>query len=304
MNFKFGSDPEFFLDRNDQTKSAIGLLPSKKNCWNKEGNKFYYDNVLAEIAIKPAASLEEFLSNTQKAMKEFSSLIFPTSFKIQPAEYMPESELLDREASIIGCEPEYDVYSLQMIVPPEDIISKTSFRTAGGHIHLGFKNEDVYELFDVVRMMDLFVGIPSIFLDTHQMSKQRRNIYGKSGSHRIPDHGLEYRVLSNFWLCSPSHVSLIYRLTEFTLNFVKQKFYKKFWTVNQSLLNSEDPSCAFECFGYDLKLLRKAIDEQNIESAEKFMTFISNYLPNTLIEEIDALSRKDLPDPYESWNII
>lgn len=304
MNFKFGSDPEFFLARNDQTKSAIGLLPSKKNCWNKNGNKFYYDNVLAEIAIKPAASLDDIVANTSDALRELSSLIFPARFKIQPADYMPEIELEDKDSTSIGCEPEYDVYSLQMVVPPQDVITKTSFRTAGGHIHLGFQNEDVYELFDVVRMMDLFIGIPSIFLDTHEMSKFRRKIYGKSGSHRIPDHGLEYRVLSNFWFSSPRHMEIIYKLTEFTLNFVKQKLQRKFWSVHNSMLNHEDPSCAFECFGYDLELLRHCIDNQDVEKAEKFMTFISNYLPVDLLDEIENLAQQELPDPYVAWKLV
>jgi hypothetical protein len=303
MNFKFGSDPEFFLSRNDQTKSAIGILPSKKNCWDKNGNKFYFDNVLAEIAIKPGYDLNEVLKNTHEALKELASLVFPAVFEVKSAEYMPEHELKDRLSLTAGCEPEYDVYSLKSISPPEEIISKTSLRTAGGHIHLGLKNRRIYDLFDIVRMMDLFVAVPCLFLDTDSFSKQRKKIYGRSGSHRIPNHGLEYRVLGNFWFSSPSHLSLIYSLTEFTLNFVEQNFHKKFWSTNESLLEQEDPSCAFECFGYDLKLLRDCLDNSDVRLAEKFMTFISNYLPDDLLKEIDELAFKDLPDPYKAWKI-
>lgn len=303
MNFKFGSDPEFFLIRNEESKSAIGILPSKKNCWDKNGNKFYYDNVLAEIAIRPGNNLNEVLKSTHEALKELSSLAFPATFEIKAAGYMPDSELLDKEAQNAGCEPEYDVYSLKLVTPPEDIISKTSFRTAGGHIHLGVKNATIYKLFDIIRMMDLFVGVPSIFLDTDPFAKKRKNIYGKSGSHRVPNHGLEYRALGNFWFSSPAHVSLIYRLTEFTLNFVDQDFHKKFWSTNESLLNGEDPSLVFNCFGYDLELLRTCLDEYDLDLAEKFMTFISNYLPDNLLKEIGDLALKTLPDPYQTWKI-
>lgn len=303
MKFKFGSDPEFFLERNNQIKSAIGILPSKRNCWEKNGNKFYFDNVLAEIAIRPGNDLNQVLKNTREAMKELSSLVFPAKFNLKSAGYLPEDELQDKESLIAGCEPEYNVYSLEQILPPEEIISKTSFRTAGGHIHLGINQKNIYDIFNTVRMMDLFVGIPSVFLDRDEFSKHRKKVYGQAGAHRVPKHGLEYRVLGNFWFASPAHVSLIYNLTEFTLNFVKEKFHRKFWIFDKSLLNSENPSCAFSCFGYDLVALQNTINNHDSDAAEKFMTFISNYLPDTLLKQIDDLVCQDLPDPYVEWKI-
>jgi hypothetical protein len=56
MNFTFGSDPEFMISRWDELQSAIPLLPKKEQALIRNGSKFYYDNVLAEIAFKPASS--------------------------------------------------------------------------------------------------------------------------------------------------------------------------------------------------------------------------------------------------------
>jgi hypothetical protein len=31
--------------------------------------------------------------------------------------------------------------------------------------------------------------------------------------------------------------------------------------------------------------------------------FITNYLPKNLVEKIEQLSDKPLPDPYDAWNL-
>ena len=55
----------------------------------------------------------------------------------------------------------------------------------------------------VIYMLDLFLAVPAIFMDTDKTSKERRTMYGFAGSHRETDYGLEYRPLSAFWLGSP-----------------------------------------------------------------------------------------------------
>ena len=43
------------------------------------------------------------------------------------------------------------------------------------------------------------IGLPAVLIDT---DKQRRKLYGKAGSMRHKDYGVEYRTVSNFWLSS------------------------------------------------------------------------------------------------------
>lgn len=311
--FSFGSDPEMFISNSGDMKSAISLLPKKENAEEDEnGNSFYYDNVLAEMAIKPADSLDEGLTNTRNALISLASLINPNKFIIKASENFPSRELNCPEARIAGCNPEWDVYSLQVNEPPKNLIAsvdgylqfKNSFRSAGGHIHLGSERLlNPIEMFHVIKMMDLFIAIPSIFLDKDPSSKDRRKVYGKAGSHRMPEYGLEYRVLGNFWLSSPELFSLIYNLTDFTLDFVEQEEVYRFWSVDESVLDSEDPSQAFNCFGYDVELLKKCINTCDKKQAEKFLLFIENYLPEELISEIHRLEKSQISDPYEAWNI-
>jgi hypothetical protein len=304
MNFTFGSDPEFMLvDKNYSLKSAIGILPKRINAKPIAGNYFYYDNVLAEVAIRPSASKEETIENFRIAIKKLAEIIKPFRFEIICAENYPLNQLKAEDARIAGCSPEWDVYSLQCVRPPEEIISKTSFRTAGGHVHLGCNLlKDPFNIFATIKMLDLFLSVPSLFLDSDFSSKRRRKIYGKAGYHRITEYGLEYRSLGNFWLSSPELVGIIYDLSQFVINFVKNKDHEKFWFVNKILLD-EDPSLAYECFGYDVNELISCINKCDKKIASKFMIFISHYLPKKILEDISNLIDKKMPNPYVSWQI-
>lgn len=304
MKFTFGSDPEFMISRWDELVSAISLLPDKESSLSRNGSRFYYDNVLAEIAVKPAKNKDETLQNIHNALENLSKLVKPSKFIIRASDKYPNKQLSHKEARVAGCNPEWDVYSLRCVLPPEEIISKTNFRTAGGHIHIGAKGlDDPIKAFDVIRMLDLFLGIPAIFIDTDETSKERRKIYGHAGSHRATDYGFEYRALGNFWFSSPKLVSLVYDIVEFCLQFVEERNHEKFWSVDQKLLQNDDPSEAYNCTGYDVKALCKAINQCDKKQADKFMLFISNYMPSELFVRIEELSGKTLPDPYEAWNL-
>jgi hypothetical protein len=55
----------------------------------------------------------------------------------------------------------------------------------------------------LITICDCLLGLPSIMLDRNPMQRERRTLYGMAGEYRKPDHGVEYRTLSNFWLRSP-----------------------------------------------------------------------------------------------------
>jgi hypothetical protein len=46
-------------------------------------------------------------------------------------------------------------------------------------------------------MAEFLLGIPSVLLDD---DTRRRSMYGAAGAIRIKAYGVEYRVLSNFWV--------------------------------------------------------------------------------------------------------
>lgn len=318
-NFTFGLDPEFMILNEGKLTSAIRYLPKIESSRKliKDGSRFYHDNVLAEVAIKPANNKDQALFNTQKSLQNLAKIIKNSEFVLQAFATYPKSEIDCMEAKIVSCNPEWEAYSLQMLLPPDEDVEmidgyyqfKHNNRTAGGHIHLGIwnlKNENIQSDLDVlhiVRMMDLFVGIPSLFLDKDKSSKLRRKIYGKAGTHRMPEHGVEYRTLSNFWLSSPDMFSLIYDLTDFVVDFVSQGHHKKFWHTDEKLLDEFDPSLAFSCTGYDAKCLQDCINDCDVKKAEKFMVFISHYLPEKILKQIDRLSNSESENPYDKWKL-
>lgn len=304
MRFTFGTDPEFMISRWDELVSAISVLPKKEDAVSRGGSKFYFDNVLAEIAVKPARNKDEAVSNIGTALQNLSKLVKPNRFLVRASAIYESDQLEDKQARVAGCNPEWNVYTLRCVLPPEEVILKTNFRTAGGHIHVGGDGlEDPINAFNVIKMLDLFLGVPSIFLDGDESGRERRKIYGHAGSHRATEYGFEYRPLGNFWLSSPELVELVYDILSFCLQSVEEKLHEKFWTVNEKLLHGDDPSKAYTCIGYDVKSLCKTINSCDKKQAEKFMTFISNYLSDDLFLRIEQMSNKPLPDPYDAWRL-
>ena len=71
-------------------------------------------------------------------------------------------------------------------------------------------------------MMDTFHGFISTILDLSEEAVARRQLYGKAGCHRPTEYGVEYRVLSNYWLKSPHLVMLMDSLTQDALRLIRE----------------------------------------------------------------------------------
>ncbi len=301
--FSIGSDPEFMLvgrvkDRVAY-KSAIGLLPDQKHALSQKGHQFYYENVVAECGLKPAETKDEFLSNIRECLNILAAKIWPLRFCSKAAYYYPDEELLHPDALKAACKEDWCAYDLLPKEAPKEIIRDTCFRGAGGHIHIGSRFlEDAAHVPHVVRMLDLFLSIPFVLIDQDKTSRDRREIYGQAGRHRITKYGLEYRTPGNYWLCSPKMAGLVYDVCQFVLEFVADEKHLKFWSED------DDPEEDQVCFGYDVDLLRDSIDNCDKRSASKFMIIIDSILPNDLILQIERLHSRPVVDPYQEWAIL
>lgn len=300
--FSFGSDPEIFLAINGKIVNAIGLLPSKQQKISRGLSSVYYDNALAEFQIEPSNTAAEAIENIQKAMLLLQETLPNHEIKVQSAHWFQKSDVDNEESRTVGCNSEYCAYTLEQVMPPHDVIKNTSFRTAGGHIHLGENDifNDGDDIISTVRMLDLFLGIPSLLLDNDNTQKYRRRIYGHAGSHRLPDHGLEYRCLGNFWLQSPKLVEIVYDLTDFTIKFVENEGHRKYWSPPNDDDDTFDQTNL--CFGYDAKLLRSCINSCDKRKALKFMQIVEQHIPVELYQRIQNLSTLNL-DIYSEWGI-
>lgn len=210
-----GSDPEVFLkDSNGNLVSSIGKIGgTKKKPRVIESGWVQEDNVLLEFNSPPAADVQTFVENHIKLLKEINTITQPLdlSVSIQATGHFDPSQLTHPKARKAGCEPDFNAWGMCMNVPPN--LGETTLRSGAGHLHISHEifgpersMAEALKRAEVVRVMDVILGIPSVLMDS---DKLRRDLYGKAGCHRskftsVKDsyNGLEYRTLSNFWLRS------------------------------------------------------------------------------------------------------
>ena len=123
------------------------------------------------------------------------------------------------------------------------------------HIHIGYDNPDKETNFNIIKQMDLYLGVPSIILDTHA---ERRQLYGKAGCFRHKKYGVEFRTLSNFWLFSPELI---------------------LWAATNSLIAASN----FKTID-DQDLIISCINDNNVELARHLVNKYSVPMPLDRIE--------------------
>ncbi len=307
----FGSDPEFMLqDKQGGLKSAIGVVPgSDKARYDlKDGHEAYFDNVLAECSIRPGDSKEDAVSSFRQCFQRYAELVAPYRLSVIASANYPESDMAHEESQKFGCDPELCAYALNVIEAPMPGDVGT-FRSAGGHIHMGynggvwFTEQDgdysAVELEElnlavswngiwIARLADLFIGIPSLYIDKDPTSKNRRKLYGVAGAHRpCKTYGVEYRSLGNFWLQRPSLVELMYDLSTFCVQKVMDdRVHEKIWD------------------NLDTESLRATINTWNMDGAANFSKIADKWLSKELIERINEEKGKAHNNNlYEQWEI-
>lgn len=231
--FTIGCDPEFFL-RERESGKLISAIPHVAGTKEEpqllpKGGNIQRDNVAVEVATDPADSLESFISNIGDTLSE-AVKILPSGCEIIaiPSANFDKDQLEHPEAQMFGCDPDYDAWEVRENDKPCAV--DNTFRSCGAHIHVGTDgtDENAFLLdFDgklnTVKVMDCVHGVMSTVLDSGQEAIDRRQLYGKPGAHRPKEYGVEYRVLSNYWLKSPVTVMLMYHLTQDVLGIVREE---------------------------------------------------------------------------------
>ena len=89
----------------------------------------------------------------------------------------------------------------------------------------------------ITRQLDYFLGIPSILLDK---DKKRRPSYGNAGSFRPKPYGLEYRVLSNFWIKKKEYMEFVFSQTKEAFDLFVNGRFDYFLEYNRHAANIID----------------------------------------------------------------
>ena len=240
-NITIGADPELFMVNGPSPRfkavSAHGVIPgTKAEPFNVDCGAVQVDGMALEFNINPAKNSDEFVFNINKVQEELRKLV-PSKFYISPRIVTHFSkDYLDTqppEAKELGCDPDYCAYTGEEKTPdePEDL----NFRCASGHIHIGWRpKKDYVEPFDplhfsecraITKELDIALGLPSILVEPQASGKKRRTLYGQAGSFRPKPYGLEYRVLSNFWLKDERYMRWVFENTQRVIeNFQNQEY--------------------------------------------------------------------------------
>lgn len=201
-----GADIETFL-RDMASNEIVSAEPYIKGTKDKPFNfdkshKYFaisLDNVAAEFCIPPVTTEEDWVRNIQKCLEYINSTI-PNHLctAALPAATLHPRFLDTPNAKLFGCEPDFNVWQRSVNQPPK--ATDATLRSCGGHIHVGYDNAEklgIEVCEQVVKAMDVFIGVPSIL---QEPDNQRKLLYGKAGAFRKKEYGVEYRTVSNYYL--------------------------------------------------------------------------------------------------------
>lgn len=218
-----GSDPEFILkDYAGNFVSAIGKIKGNKEapvaC---SGGAMQVDNVMVEYNTDPVTDADLFVEKHLQVQRSILDIVEPMGLQMgnEASFLMPSSELEHPDASIFGCAPDFNSWTMKVnseVIPP-----MPNFRCAGGHIHVTWDEGTEFKyMLSSMKVMDLLLGVPSVLLD---QDTERRKMYGKAGAHRYKKYskslrGMEYRVLSNFWVFKEKYIRWAFNQTQLAGN--------------------------------------------------------------------------------------
>jgi hypothetical protein len=232
--FLFGCDPELFIKdaKTGDYVSAEGLIPGTKE--SPHPVKFgavQVDGMAAEFNIDPAPDFTEFNRNIQAVLNQLEKML-PKGLVLDavPAvQFKPEIfDSAPDKAKMLGCSPDFNAWTGAVNPPPRDP-ENPYLRTASGHLHVGWTEDadmsDLQHIMncqDLVKQFDWFLGGWSCKMDT---DPTRRRLYGRAGACRYKTYGVEYRVLSNFWITTRERRLAVWNRMQAAINSMAKCFY-------------------------------------------------------------------------------
>jgi hypothetical protein len=179
-----GCDPEFFIYSPKENKfiPSCGLIGGSKDApifITDDGHAIQEDNVMVEYCIPPCANAEEFIKHI-KFVKDYIKDTILSPMRYEP-KYIASArfeydDLQTPQAQEFGCSPDHNAWAdgeENKFIKSNDLL----LRTAGGHIHIGYENPDAHTTIELIKAMDLILGLQSLVLDT---DTERRVMYGKA----------------------------------------------------------------------------------------------------------------------------
>ena len=243
-DFMIGTDPEIFVqDKDNAIIPAFNFLgskqePSKTPPYRRtqEINNVYWDGFQAEFETQATKCLAYQVDHIQIGLKGVleharkhnpdAKLSIKTVMDISPQLLASASD----EHVAFGCMPSLNVYGMKGM----DVSGREApFRPAGGHLHFGIGKITESQAAPIVKALDAILGVACVSFFARFDDRRRRLLYGLAGEYRLPPHGLEYRVLSNAWLCHPLITHLIFEIARKTVVLSQKGLFTKHWVHDE-----------------------------------------------------------------------
>ena len=217
----YGTDPEGFFERDGQIIGSSRVLPVGGLINNAYGKPFVVeDGVQFELNPAPANTVHGLATNLENAFGLLRGCL-----ESQPGVSLnwdkivtvsrTELDALDQKARELGCLPSMNIYGSQ---PLRCDVKTYRKRSPGGHVHVGLEHTNIFShgrdaRQRLIPLYDIFVGQWCVLLDRDPGAAERRENYGRAGEFRLPEHGVEYRTLDNFWVRSYTLMSFVFGMT-------------------------------------------------------------------------------------------
>ncbi len=224
-NFLIGSDPEWFIYSNTENKfiTSCGKIGGTKHSpipfSTIKGFTIQEDNVAVEGTIPPVNNLEEWLHNLN-FLKNYvrETILTPKGYvpKYISSARFEEKDLDNKQAQVMGCDTSYSAYTF---LPHKVDRSDYTLRTTGMHVHIGYDKPDADLSLELIKAMDLYLGIGSVLIDKDD---ERRKMYGKAGDWRLKEYGCEYRSLGGYFMDNDELLAWVYNNTLEAIRFINE----------------------------------------------------------------------------------
>lgn len=221
MQILIGTDVEIFL-RGIHNKK---LIPSWEVIANNKDNPYIFensdlsnytmfiDNVALEFNIPPARNKAEFKRSIYIAISYIDDYLTDRCINVRmETDFMvtlSEEQRNNIKSMEFNCNPDYNAWN-NKYNPPVTNIGKHRF--SGGHVHIGARFDSPDEVIRLVKRLDYYLGLWSVS-QCKDEEIERRKMYGRAGDFRPKLYGLEYRVLSNFWIFDSNFIDEVYDRT-------------------------------------------------------------------------------------------
>lgn len=261
MTILVGCDPEVFVKQGGLFKSAHGLIKGdKKSPQPVRNGAVQVDGMALEFNINPASTESEFVLSVQDVLAQMIAMVPDYEVVAVPVAEFTEEYMKQQpeQAKELGCDPDFNAWAGGRANDKPD--GDRPFRTASGHVHIGWTDGENIEDADhigrchmVVKQLDYYLGLPSLIYDA---DTKRRSMYGKAGAYRPKTYGVEYRTLSNRWLSSEKLMGWVFRTTQKAVEDVMEGrfLWEKHGDIQQIINDS------------DVKAAQKIIKAEKLES--------------------------------------